>query len=84
MAEFYLHNFTLLDMNAWDPNMVIGYVQLIAMVSWMNHEEKTAAEVRNLIGRELSESLMIRVELDNPSTMIRTHQHLANNPHDLP
>jgi len=70
-------------MNTWDPNMVIGYVQLMAMASWMNHEEKRATEVRNLISRELSEPLMIKAEPDNPSAVISAHQHLANSPQDL-
>ena len=56
----------------------------MAMASWMNHEEKRATEVCNLVGRELNEPLMIRVEPDNPSAVISTHQHLANSPQDLP
>ena len=54
------------------------------MAFWMSHEEKRAAEVRSIIGRELSEPLMIRAELDDPSAVISTHQHLANSPQDLP
>jgi len=50
----------------------------MAMAFRMNHEEKREAEVRNLISRELNEPLMIRVELDNPSGVISTHQHLGN------
>ena len=84
LAEFYLHNFALPNMNTWDPNTVIGVVQLMAMASWMNHEENRAAEFCSLISRELSEPLMIRVEPDNPSVMISTHQHLANSLQDLP
>lgn len=79
-----MHNFALPNMNAWDPNTVIGDVQLMAMASWMSHEEKRVAEVRSIIGRELSEPLMIRVELDDPSTVISAHQYLANSPQDLP
>ena len=71
-------------MNAWDPNTVIGDVQLMAMASCMNHEEKRAAKVRSIIGRELNEPLMIRAESDDPSVVISTHQHLANSPQDLP
>ena len=84
MAEFYLHSFALPDMNTWDPNTVIGDVQLMAMASWMSHEEKRAAEVRSIIGRELSEPLMIRAEPDDPSAVISAHQHLASSPQDLP
>ena len=50
LSEFYLHNFALPDMNAWDPNTVIGDVQLMAMAFWMSHEEERAAEVRSIIG----------------------------------
>lgn len=56
----------------------------MGMASWMSHEEKRAAEVHNIIGRELNDPLMIRVELDDPSTVISTHQHLANSPQELP
>lgn len=71
-------------MNAWDPNTVVGDFQLMAMASWMNHEEKRVAEVRSIIVRELSEPLMIRANLDDPSAVISAHQHLANSPQDLP
>ena len=80
LSDFYLHNFALPNMNAWDRNIVIGDVQIMAMASWMSHEEKRAVDVRNIIGRELSEALMIREEPDDPSAVISTNQHLANNP----
>ena len=43
MAEFYLHNMALTDLNMWDPNSMPGDLQLMAMASWMNHEELRAA-----------------------------------------
>lgn len=49
-------------MNLWDPNVELGDVQLMAMASWLNHEEKRVAEIGNIINRELSEPLMIRAE----------------------
>ena len=64
-----MHNFALPNMNAWDPNIVIGDVQLMAMASWMNHEEKRAAEVRSIISKELSEPLMIIADPYDPSTL---------------
>ena len=79
-----MHNFTLPNMNAWNPNTVIGDVQLMSMASWMNHEEKRVEKVCNLIGRDLSEPLMIIAKPDNPSAMISAHQHLDNSPQDLP
>jgi len=40
LAEFDLHNMALTDMNLWDPNVMLGDLQLMAMASWMSHEEK--------------------------------------------
>lgn len=45
LAKFYLHNMALPDMNFWDPIAALGDVQLMAMASWMRHEEKRAVEV---------------------------------------
>jgi len=39
MAEFYLHYMVLTDMKMWDPNARLGDMKLMAMASWMNHEE---------------------------------------------
>ena len=36
MAEFYLHNMALTDMNVWDPNARLKDLQLMALASWMN------------------------------------------------
>ena len=60
MAEFYLHNMALTDMNVWDPNAKLGYLQIMAMASWMNHEELRAVEIRRLMIKEQNEPLMIR------------------------
>lgn len=84
LSEFYLHNLALPNMNLWDPNAVAGDVQVMAMASWLSHEEKRAAEVRNVMDRELKEPLMIRVEPEDPSALIHAHQHLANNSRALP
>lgn len=45
LVEFYLHNMALRDMNFCDPNDALGDVQLMAMASWMSHEETRAVEV---------------------------------------
>jgi len=84
LSKFYLHNLALPNMNLWDPNATLGDVQLMAMPSWLNHEEKRAAEIRNIMNRELSEPLMIRSEPEDPSALIYSHQHLTNNPQVLP
>jgi len=46
MVEFYLHNMALTNMNFWDPNAELGDLQLMALASWMNHEESRAAEMK--------------------------------------
>jgi len=45
LAEFYLHNLALPNMNLWDPNATSGDLQLMAMTSWLSHEEKRATEI---------------------------------------
>ena len=37
--EFYLHSLALTDLNVWDPNPKLGDLQLMALASWMSHEE---------------------------------------------
>lgn len=74
----------LTDMNLWDPNVALGDLQLLAMASWMNHEEKRAVEIKKMMTKELSEPLMIRAEPADTLTLIYAHQHLAANPQFLP
>lgn len=52
MAEFYLHNMALTDLNVWDPNSRLGDLQIMAMALWMNHEELRETEVKRLMIRE--------------------------------
>ena len=80
LAEFYLHNLALPNMNLWDPNAALGYLQLMAMASWLSHEEKRAVEIRKVMDKELSESLMIRAESEDSLALVYADQHLANNP----
>ena len=84
MAEFYLHNMALTYMNVWDPNTRLGDLQLMAMASWMNHEELRAAEIRRLMIKEQNEPLMIKVEASDPMALISTHNLLAHNPQITP
>ena len=84
LSEFYLNNLALPNMNLWDPNAALGDVQLMAMACWLNHEERRATEIQNVMNREISEPLMIRAEPEDPSTSLYAHQHLANNPQVLP
>lgn len=83
LSEFNLHNLALPDITSWDPNTAVGDMQLMEMTSWLNHEEKRAAEVKNVMDRELHEPLLIRAEPRNPTTLISAHQLLANNAQGL-
>ena len=74
----------LIDMNVWDPNAKLGDLQLMAMASWMNHEELRATEIRRLIIKEHNKPLMIRAEPSDPMELISTHNLLANNPQIAP
>ena len=50
MAEFYLHNMALTNMNIWDPNAELGDLQLMALALSMNHEKSRAAEMKRILG----------------------------------
>lgn len=52
MSEFHLHNLALIDLNVWDPNSKIGDLQLMALASWMNHEEMRTIEMKKVMERE--------------------------------
>ena len=42
MAEFYMHNMILIDLNFWDPNSRFGDMQLMALASLLTREETRA------------------------------------------
>ena len=84
ITEFYLHNMALTDLNMWDTNAKLGDLQLMAMASWMNHEELRAAEMKILMIKEQNELLMIRAEPSDPMALISTHNLLANDPQIAP
>jgi len=71
-------------MNLYDPNTALGDLQLMAIAFWLSHEEKRVVEIQKIMARELSEPLMIREEPEDPSTLIYSHRHLADNPHIAP
>jgi len=84
MAKTYWHNMALTDMNVWDPNAELGDLQLMALASWMNHEESRAAEMKIILAREKIETLFIRDEQSNPMALISTHNLIANDPQLAP
>jgi len=80
MVEFYLHNMALTNMNVWDPNAKLGDLQLMAMASWMNHEELREVEIKRSMIKEQNEPLMIRSNPSDPMALIRTHNLLSKDP----
>jgi len=52
LSKFYLHNLALTDPNAWDPNSEVGDLQLMALASWMNHEEARAVEIEKVMAKK--------------------------------
>ena len=80
MADFYLHNIALTNMNIWDPNAELGDRQLMSLVSSMNHDKSRVAEMKRILGREKNEPLFIRAKQSNPMALISTHNLIANDP----
>jgi len=78
IADFYFHNMAITYMNVWDPNSKLGDLQLMALVSWMNHEESRAVEMKRILAREKIEPLLIRAKQSNPMVLINTHNLIAN------
>jgi len=81
---FYLHNLALTDLNVWDPNPKLGDLQLMALESWMNHEEARAIEMKKVMEKEEAKPLMIRAEQSNLMVVIITHILIANDPNLAP
>lgn len=84
LFEFYLHNLALTYLNVWDPNAKLGDLQLMALASWMNHEEPRAVEMKKIMAREETKPLMIRAEQSNPMAVISTHNLISNDPQLVP
>ena len=84
MAEFYLHNIALIDMNIWDPNAELEDLQLMVLASWMNHEKSRAAKMKIILAREKNEPLFIRAKQSNPMALINNHNLIANDPQLAP
>lgn len=55
-------------------------LQLMAMASWMNHEELMAVEMKRLLIKEYNKPLMISIEPSDPMALISRHNLLANDP----
>lgn len=82
--EFYLHNLALTDLNVWDSNSKLGDLKLMALASWMIHEEERATEMKKVMAKEEIEPLMVRAEQSNLMVVINTHNLIANDPNLAP
>jgi len=62
ISKCYLHNLDLIDLNVWDHNAKLGDLQLMALSSWMIHEEAKAKEVKTILEKEEEDPLYIKAE----------------------
>lgn len=67
-------------MSIWDQNMLLGDAQLMALASWLRHEEIRAEEVKFSLDGDLKEPLWIIIEYPPPSILTTTHDILAKDP----
>ena len=80
MAEFYVHNLVLTNLDIWDPNPTIGDMQLTTLVSWMVNEDTREKEIWRVMGRRNREPLYIRPECFNPRGVILNHRDIKRDP----
>jgi len=81
ISNFYLHNdrFKCVGPKSQDSDL-----QLMALESWMNHEEERATEMKKLLTKEETKPLMIRAEQSNPMVVISMHNLITNDPKIAP
>jgi len=49
VVKLYIHNLVLTNMPIWDPNPYLGDAHLLALESWLRHEEIKTGEVKNTL-----------------------------------
>ena len=74
MAEFYVHNLMLTNLDILYPNPTMGDIQLTAMVN----EDTREKEIWRVMGRRNKEPLYIRPELFSPKGVILNRQEFGN------
>jgi len=65
-------------MNFWDPNSRLGDMQLMALGSWMTHEETIIEEVKRVMEKEEKEPLYIKAKLMKSKDVISNHGLISN------
>ena len=78
LDEFYLHNLTLTDINVWDPNEKLGDLQLMALASWMSHEEAKVEEVKRVLVKEEKLPVYIRAKQISSKAVISNQNIISN------
>jgi len=73
-----MHNLALTYLNVWDPNENLGDLQLMALVSWMSHDEARAKEMKLIVEKVEKEPLYIRAEQINSMVVITNHKIISN------
>ena len=73
-----MHNLTVTNMNFWDPNSRLGDMQLMALGSWMTHEETIIEEVKRVMEKEEKEPLYIKAKLMKSKDVISNHGLISN------
>ena len=61
MAEFYVHNLVLTNLDTWDPNPAMRNMQLMSLITWMMNEDTRAKEIWRVMGRR-NRPLYIKLE----------------------
>ena len=80
MADFYVHNLVLTNLDTWDPNPTMGDMQLMALASWMMNEDIREKETWTFMSRRNREPLHIRPELFSPKGVILNRREIERDP----
>lgn len=80
LAGFYLRNLILTNINFWDPSLRLGDMQLMALASWLTHEETKVEEVERVIRKEKEEPLSVITELVSPKAIINNQNLISFDP----
>ena len=75
-----MHNLVLTNLEIWDPNLIMGDMQLMALASWMINEDTRAKDIWKVMGRRNREPLYIIPEFFSPRGVILNSQEIERDP----
>lgn len=67
-------------MNIWEPNKRMEDVKLLALASWLTHEEAKNYEIKRVMYREVNEPLWIIIELRGTHLVTSNHNIIFKDP----